>query len=873
MTTPMLKQYYTLKEQYPGTILLMQVGDFYEAYGEDAETFSRDAEIVLTSRDAGKHGRLPMAGVPHHALDQYLRPLVAKGHRVAVCEQMEDPKKAQGLVKRDVTRVISSGTILDPQMLDTRSHNYLAALTGEGTRTGLAVADVSTGEFQVTSFEAAGPQRVLEELLRWHPAELLVDPAWTGHPALAPELEGEGIIATLIAPPAGADPIALLAGHFGLAAPSGLGLDDRPLAARAAAIILRYLRDTQKTRQLNLEQPRVYHSDDYLVLDSSTRRNLELFSTLRSGERKGSLLWVLDDTRTAMGARLLRGWLERPLCRKAEIEARLDAVEEALENFTLTTRLREELDQVPDLERILSKVVYGTAGPRDLVALRRALEALPRVRSSARQYHSPLWSLLAQETGLHEELRNLLGRALQDDPPLALTEGGIIRPLYNSQVDELRQIRSCAKEWIAALEEHERQRTGIKSLKVGFTRVFGYYLEVTRANLHLVPPDFIRKQTIAGGERFISPELKEHEAKVLGAQEKLQGLEYELFLELREETARQADSIRRSAGALAALDVLSNLAALALRHRYVRPQIQEDRVLKIVDGRHPVVERVSKEAFVPNDTLLDGQDNRLLIVTGPNMAGKSTYLRQIALITILAQLGSFVPAASAQVGLADRVFTRVGATDDLHLGQSTFLVEMSETANILHSASGRSLIILDEIGRGTSTYDGMSLAWAVAEYIHDTLGSRALFATHFHQLTRLAQTHPGVKNYRVAVRENLDQIVFLHKILPGGTDRSYGVYVAQLAGIPQTVLERAGEVLKELESQEGGGSVIGGEAEPARAVQLSFFEPLPYPSWVDELRHLDLSRLTPLEALQLLAAWQQSETESAGKGSGDVGRI
>lgn len=861
MTTPMLKQYFTLKEQYPGTLLLMRVGDFYEAYGEDAETFSRDAEIVLTSRDAGQNGRLPMAGVPHHALDQYLRPLVAKGHRVAVCEQMEDPKKAQGLVKRDVTRVISTGTILDPQMLDTRSHNYLAALTGEGARTGLAVADVSTGEFQVTSFEAAGPQRVMEELLRWRPAEVLLDPAWTGHSALTPDLEGEGIIATPVEPPAGGNPVALLAAHFGLAAPSGLGLDDRPQAARAAAIILRYLQDTQKTRQLNLEQPRVYHSDDYLVLDSSTRRNLELFSTLRSGERKGSLLWVLDDTRTAMGARLLRGWLERPLCRKDEIEARLDAVAEALENFTLTTRLREELDQVPDLERILSKVVYGTAGPRDLVALRRALEALPRVRRSAQQYHSPLWSLLAQTTGLHEELRDLLGRALQDDPPLALTEGGIIRPQYHAQVDELREIRSNAKEWIASLEERERQRTGIKSLKVGFTRVFGYYLEVTRANLHLVPPDFIRKQTIAGGERFISPELKEYEAKVLGAQEKLQGLEYELFLELREETARHADFIRRSAGALAALDVLANLAALALRHRYCRPQIREDRVLKIVDGRHPVVERVSKEAFVPNDTLLDGQDNRLLIVTGPNMAGKSTYLRQIALITILAQLGSFVPASSARVGLADRVFTRVGATDDLHLGQSTFLVEMSETANILHSASGRSLVILDEIGRGTSTYDGMSLAWAVAEYLHDILGSRALFATHFHQLTRLAHTHPGVKNYRVAVRENLDEIVFLHKILPGGTDRSYGIYVAQLAGIPQPVLERAGEVLKELESQEGAGSEVGGgpePSEPGKAVQLSFFEPFPDPPWVDELRRLDLSRLTPLEALQLLATWQQS---------------
>jgi len=863
MTTPMLKQYFTLKEQHPGSVLLMRVGDFYEAYGEDAEAFARDAEIVLTSREAGGGRRLAMAGVPHHALDQYLRALMGKGHRVALCEQLEDPKQAKGLVKRDVVRVVTSGTVLDPQMLDSASPNYLAALVGSGADSGLALADVSTGRFLAIGLEGAGPQRVVEEILRWHPAELLLDGYWRDHPVLAPALEREGIqVGGIESLPLEAS-ARLLAEHFHLAAPAALGMDDWPEAIRAASVILQYLRDTQKTGRLNLDRPRVHHAAEHLVLDSTTCRNLELFRTLRSGEKRGSLLWVMDDTRTAMGARLLRGWLERPLCRRQEIEERLAAVEEAVTDFPFTTRLREALGHIPDLERILSKVVYGTANPRDLAALRQALGLLPEVAAAVSSAGAPMWTRLAGDLDPLDDINDLLSRSLSDEPPLVLTEGGIIRSGYNSQVDELRSVRGTGRDWIAALEERERQRSGIKSLKVGFNRVFGYYLEVTKSNLHLVPADYIRKQTIANGERFISSELKDYESRVLGAEEKLQALEYELFLSIREQVAAVADRIRHTANALAAMDVLAALASLAVRHDFHRPVIAEDDRLEIIDGRHPVVERVSRESFVPNDTLLDGGENRLLIITGPNMAGKSTYLRQNALIVIMAQMGSFVPAASAHIGLVDRVFTRVGASDDLHLGQSTFLVEMSETANILHSATERSLVILDEIGRGTSTYDGMSLAWAVAEYIHDVLRARTMFATHFHQLTRLAQTHEGVRNYRVAVRESLEEIVFLHKILPGGTDRSYGIYVARLAGLPAAVLERADQVLAELESQESGPGEIAGGAPSASpgAVQLSFFEPMPV-AWPEELKQLDISRTAPLEALQLLARWQ----EQLGKG-------
>lgn len=858
--TPMLKQYFDVKKQYPGCILFFRVGDFFETYGEDAETASRELEIVQTARDNGNESPIPMAGVPHHAVENYLRRLVQKGYKVALCDQVEDPKLSKGLVKREVVRVITAGTILDPQMLDSSRNNYLLSLASGKGGWGMALADVSTGEFLTTRLPIEGVAGVLEEVQAWQPSEILLDLPSFVHERLIEGLEATKIplsrMEEIISP---AEAGEILKSYFGLAVLDGVGLSESQEAARAGAAIIRYLRETQKTSTLPLQLPRAFSQGDCLILDYTTVRNLELTETLVGGRREGSLLWVMDRTVTPMGARLLRRWLERPLIAPEAISSRQDAVEDAISEYSACGRVRKMLSGISDLERITSRVVLGTANARDLLALKNSLDSLPGILAEL----SPLAKSkkltdLFIGMDLLEDLRSAIDKSIAEDPPLGLRDGGLIRPGYNRELDELKAVRTSGREFIAHMEEREKERTGIRSLKVGFNNVFGYYIEVTRPNLALVPTDYIRKQTVANGERFISQELKEYEAKVLGADEKIKALEYELFLRIREETGRQAARIQRLAHVLAEVDVLLSFADLAVERNYNRPEITRDGVLAIKAGRHPVVEVVLGGTFVPNDLSLDSVEERFLIITGPNMAGKSTYLRQAALMVIMAQMGSFIPAEAAQIGVVDRVFTRVGATDDLHLGKSTFMVEMSETANILNNATGNSLVILDEIGRGTSTFDGMSLAWAVAEYLAERIRAKTLFATHFHEMTRMEKDLPGIRNYRVEVRENGRAITFLHRIVPGGADRSYGIYVARLAGIPSPVLNRAQEILEELEQKEQREPArgIAKRAHPDSGIQLGLFESQPHPL-LSEIRQVSLDRMTPLEAMLLIDRWKK----------------
>lgn len=860
--SPMLRQYYALKRESPGCVLLMRVGDFYEAYGEDAVTASGLLDIVLTKKDAGAVGKIPMAGVPYFALESYLRGLVAKGRRVAVGDQVEDPKQAKGVVKRAVTRIVTSGTVLDPVMLDERRNNYIMALVRRDCVVGVAVADVTTGEFSCAEIDDAG--RVIDELQRWRPAEVLLDGDLPDVRAL---LETEQIPATDAQAPGESDAERLLRDCYGVQSLRGFGVIDMGTALCAAAALMRYVQDTQKTATLALGHLRTYSTDDVMIIDQTTRRNLELVETLMGRERRGSLLWALDDCVTSMGARLLRTWIERPLVSIERIEARHDAVEELVASLEVTDGLRAVLGRVLDLPRLLSRAVYGSATGRDLLALTQSLTRLPELVETASSLQSPLTRRLLDELDFLASLTGRLERAISPECPAGVRDGNLINPGYSAELDELRDIRSSGRRHIQEMEESLRESSGIKSLKIGFNNVFGYYIEVTRANLAAVPPDFVRKQTIANGERFINEALKAYEEKILGADERIKNLEYALFIELVKAVAEHQDAIRRNAERLAELDVLTCLASVAARHAYVRPRMSADNVLAVQGARHPVVERTLKVPFVPNDVYVDGEAERLLIITGPNMAGKSTYLRQVALVAVMAQLGSFVPAQSAHVGVVDRVFTRVGASDDLHLGQSTFLMEMTETANILNNATARSLVVLDEIGRGTSTFDGLSIAWAVAEHLHNALACKTLFATHFHELTTLERRLQGCRAYRVAVKENRDEVVFLHRILAGRSDRSYGIYVARLAGIPAVVLERARDVLSELEKERRLGRKGNGTDE---AQQLSLFEapappdvdepPAPPPAHaalLEEIRAAKILDLTPLAALNLIHEWQK----------------
>jgi len=861
MATPMMAQYFAVKEQYPDAIVFFRLGDFYEMFGEDAEKASRILDIVLTSREAGSMGRIPMCGVPYHSAESYIATLVAHGFKVAICEQLEDPKQAKGLVERGVIRVVTPGTVIEQAFLNERANNYLVAVTRGRSGYGLAVCDASTGDFQVTEFSGdTALEDLLTELARLTPAECLLGPGIASDEALASAIARYCRTASPYDERAFQYEAAYrrLTEHFGVHSLDGFGCEGLPLAIQAAGAVLQYLQETQKTAATQIAAMSTYSTAAYMTLDAATRRTLELTRTWRDGNVRGSLLWVLDETQTAMGARLLRRWIEQPLLDKDAIQARLDAVEALVVRHDVRTALRDLLRGVADIERLLGRVAYKTATARDLVALRLSLERIPRIRALLEE--SGLVDGPLRDAAAMEDLSDVaadIAATLVDDPPATVKEGGLIRPGYSAEVDQLRDAGRRGKQWIAELEEAERQRTGIKSLKVGFNKVFGYYIEVTRPNLHLVPPDYERKQTLANAERFVTPALKEQEALILNAEDRVVELEYELFVQLRNRVEARTGQIQSAARQLAQLDVLAALAHVAVERRWVKPEIDEKLRIAIKGGRHPVVEALIPDgSFVPNDTLLD-ENQRLIILTGPNMAGKSTYLRQVALIVLLAQIGSFVPAERAQIGLVDRIFTRIGAADDLGTGQSTFMVEMNEAANILHHATERSLIVIDELGRGTSTYDGMALAQAIAEYIHDKIGARTLISTHYHELTRLPERLPRARNYRTEVAEHRGRIRFLYTVVPGGADRSYGLNVARMAGIPAEVLQRARKLLQELE--QGRPRVAQLDLFSAlfeAAAEADFAAQLVEDEIISHLRRLDIPRLTPLEALNLLAEWQ-----------------
>jgi DNA mismatch repair protein MutS len=857
--TPMMQQYRELKARDPDALLLFRMGDFYEMFGEDAERAAALLGLALTTRDKGP-GAVPMAGFPHPALESYLAKLVQAGQRAAVCEQVEDPKLAKGLVKREVVRVVTPGTLTDEGLLDPKSANYLAAVVELGGKLGLAWVELSTGRFSLTGVSRT---ELVDEMARLNPAETLVselslDSPWVRSLRGQP---GQSITARPSWDFLPDQARSTLYEHFGTATLSGFGIDDQAPEVAAAGALVAYLRETQKTAIGHLTRLTPYRRADVLALDEMTRRSLELTRTLRDGKREGSLLQVIDRTCTPMGARLLADWLTSPLTRAEPIVERLEAVAELHRDANLRGDLRAALGQAYDLERLSARVGTGRATPRDLVALARTLALLPRIRARLTARTSKRLNELEAALELCPEVRAAIEAALVDAPPLAVKEGGLIRDGFHPDLDELREIARGGKSWIAKFQAEQVRRTGIANLKVGFNKVFGYYIEITHAQGAKVPSDYVRKQTVKNAERYITPELKEYEDKVLRAEDRACELEYELFTALRDRVAAEAPRLIQAGAVLAQVDVLTSLAELAARQGYVRPEIVDDEpVLEIESGRHPVLDALMPTgAFVPNDTRLgpDGgtASGTIVLITGPNMAGKSTYIRQVALIAILGQIGSFVPARRARIGLVDRLFARVGATDELSRGQSTFMVEMTETANILNNATPRSLVILDEIGRGTSTFDGISLAWAITEHLHDTVGCRTLFATHYHELVELEKTKPRLRNANVAVRENDGEIVFLHRIVPGGADQSYGIHVARIAGVPAPVLARAREILAFLEKQHGPdpGPPAGPirKVKTGRALQNSLFAALPDPLLV-ELRQVDPETLTGEQALELI---------------------
>lgn len=858
--TPMLAQYKSIKSKYPDVILMFRLGDFYEMFGDDAVVASRELEIVLTARDAGASGKMPMCGVPHHSVERYIARLISRGYRVAICDQMEDAKLAKGLVKRDVTRVVTPGTVLEDGMLNAKSNNYLAALVPNENRTGLAVVDISTGEFIVT--EIIGRDSVpkaMEEIARLSPAECLVREIDRDLVSMVKAASGGYItqyeeIDTYIQPAR-----ERLTSHLGTASLRGFGCEDMSVGLEAAAMILDYLKRTNASALQHISSITTYSTAGFMVLDPAARRNLELIQSI-SPEGKGkSLLSILDRTKTAMGGRLIRKWLDQPLLDVASIVLRQEAVEELYRGVILRGEVREVLSDVQDMERLMSRIVIGNANARDMVGLAVSLEALPQVKAALVKTNSPMLRQLSDEIDSLEHVVSIIRTAIADDPPVNIKDGGIILKGFSSELDTLRNAATNGREWITSLETTERERTGIKNLKIGYNSVFGYYIEISKANQKLVPEDYIRKQTTVNGERYITPELKEYESRVLGADEKAVDLEHKLFTEVREKVADEARSVGRVARAVADLDVLASLAEVAALNGYIRPVVDDGEEIIVRNGRHPVVEQfLIEDLFVPNDIYLNCETDQLLIITGPNMAGKSTYLRQVALIVLMAQIGGFVPADEAKIGVVDRIFTRVGAHDELASGQSTFMVEMNETANILNNATRRSLIVLDEIGRGTSTYDGLSIAWAVAEQIM-SIGAKTLFATHYHHLNELEKDKPGVKNYRIAVKEEADRIVWLRKIMPGGTDRSYGIEVARLAGLPTEVITRAAEILSDLEKNDGAGNLVEkGKSVSAKTpkLQMTLFEGESHPV-VDELEKLDIATMSPIEALVKLDELQR----------------
>ncbi len=875
--TPMMRQYEEAKRACPDALLLFRMGDFYELFYDDARAAARLLNLALTSREKGPDA-VPMAGFPHHQLDAYLAKLIAAGCRVAVCEQVEDPRQAKGLVRREVTRVVTPGTITDEALLDPRQSNFLAAVA-PGEPAGLAWVDLSTGRFLGAGFPSA---QIPDQLARIAPSECLL----SEETALAREVLGQEVMITRRPDWAfeWRSAAQALTRHFSTAGLEGFGFElDGPHAAadqaavRAAGAVLDYLVETQKTALDHIERLTPYRSSGTLEIDLASRRSLELRRTAREGRREGSLLWVLDRTITVMGARMLADWLANPLSEIKPMRRRHDAVEELLAEPALTAELRDMLRGVYDVERLVTRVVTGRATPRDLSFLARTLRSLPALKAKLTARRSALLNELEQRIDLCAELRSRLEAALEDDCPLASREGGFVRAGCNPKLDELRELARGGKQWIARYQAHQTERSGIPNLRIGFNKVFGYYIEVTNAHRDKVPDDYIRRQTLKNAERYVTAELKEYEEKVLAADERAKELEYELFVELRTLAAQHHSALRCTAAVLAELDVLAGLAELARERSYCRPEIVDQPVLHVADGRHPVLEIVEPEGtFVPNDTALGAEHGTILLVTGPNMAGKSTYIRQVALITLMAQMGSFVPARKAVIGRCDRIFARVGASDELSRGQSTFMVEMTETARILNTATEQSLVVLDEIGRGTSTFDGISLAWAVAEWLHDRIGCRTLFATHYHELTDLAQSLAGVRNLNVAVREWQDEVIFLHRILDGPADKSYGIHVDRLAGVPREAIERAKDILAQLEAEhldEEGRARLARPPEPPRPreIQLTLFRAADHPI-VEELRSLRLDETTPLAALQLLERWQESirgKGQSGARGKSD----
>ena len=864
-----MQEYIKKKEEYKDCILFYRLGDFYEMFFEDALTVTKELEITLTGKDCGLEERAPMCGVPYHAAETYINRLIEKGYKVAICEQVEDPKKARGLVKREVVRVVTPGTTIDTMSLDETKNNYLMSIVSMEDHFGCAIADITTGDCFLT--EVDKPQKLLDEINKFTPAEIICNDSFLVSGVDTADLkERLGIcVFTLDSWYFDDDSCKrMLKDHFHVNSLDGLGISDYDSGIIAAGALFLYLRETQKTALSHMASIRPYAADKFMLIDSSSRRNLELVETLREKQKRGSLLWVLDKTKTAMGARTLRSFVEQPLIEAAEIERRLEALEELNKNPMLRDEIREYLQPVYDLERLSSRISYQTANPRDLVAFASSLEMLPHIKQILNEFHSPILAEINKDMDSLEEIADMVRRAIVEDPPIAQKDGGIIREGFNEDVDKYRRSRTDGKKWLSELEAREREKTGIKSLKIKYNRVFGYSLEVTNTFKNLVPDTYIRKQTLSNAERYITQELKELEDLILGAEDKLYALEYELFCQVRDAIGAEVIRIQRTAKAVAALDVFASLALVAQRNNYVRPKINENGVIDIKEGRHPVVEQmIEHDMFIANDTYLDNQKKRISVITGPNMAGKSTYMRQTALIVLMAQIGSFVPAKKANIGIVDRIFTRVGASDDLASGQSTFMVEMTEVANILRNATAKSLLILDEIGRGTSTFDGLSIAWAVIEHISNTklCGAKTLFATHYHELTELEGKIAGVNNYCIAVKEKGDDIVFLRKIVKGGADKSYGIQVAKLAGVPDSVIQRAKELVEELSDADITAAVKDLTAPKKKnkvvydqldMAQISLFDTVKDDDIIEEIRGLDISGLTPLEALNILSNLQ-----------------
>ena len=867
---PMMQQYMETKKQYKDCILFYRLGDFYEMFFEDAITASRELEITLTGKDCGLEERAPMCGVPFHAVDGYLNRLVSKGYKVAICEQVEDPKLAKGIVKREVIRIVTPGTNLNTQALEESKNNYLMCIACFQNRIGVSIVDVTTGDFYMTEVE--GLAKLQDEIYKYMPTEIICNDAFVMSGYDIEDLKGRLGMAVYTLEPWYFDDDGCrkcLMNHFKVNTLAGLGLEDFPSGMISAGATMQYLLETQKTDLTHINHIIPYLASRFMLLDSSTRRNLELTETLREKQKKGSLLWVLDKTKTAMGARRLRSDIEQPLINIDDINARLDAVEQLCKNTVSRDEIREYLNPIYDMERLLGKVSYKSANPRDLLAFANSMEMLPHIKTVLKEFDCKLLSEIEQEMDGLEDLYHLIKDAICDDPPVMIREGGMIRTGFDKDIDMLRTAKTEGKTWLAKLEEEDRERTGIKNLKIKYNKVFGYYFEVTNSYKDMVPDDYIRKQTLVNAERYMTPKLKELEDTILNAEDKLNTLEYDVFCKVRDDIAKELERIQKTAKAVARLDVFASLSVVAEQNHYVRPALNEKGVIDIKDGRHPVVEKmIDHDMFVANDTYLNNSNHCIAVITGPNMAGKSTYMRQSALIVLMAQLGSFVPAKSANIGIVDRIFTRVGASDDLASGQSTFMVEMNEVANILRNATSKSLLVLDEIGRGTSTFDGLSIAWAVIEHISNKklLGAKTLFATHYHELTELEGKMNNVNNYCIAVKEKGDDIVFLRKIIKGGADRSYGIQVAKLAGVPDMVIDRAKEIAEQLSDNDITEKVQSiavdtkGDKRKSKPVhyddvtmgQMTLSDTVKDEDIIQELKEIDITNLTPMDAMNTL---------------------